>query len=91
MEYRIAESASGSAVLHITEVHALSSFRLRAKFSTGETRVLDFTPLLDTEAFRPLCDPALFGQVGLDHGVPVWQNGAIDLSPAYIYTQGSAV
>ena len=87
MEYRIAESASGSAVLHITEVHALSSFRLRAKFSTGETRVLDFTPLLDTEAFRPLCDPALFGQVG----VPVWQNGAIDLSPAYIYTQGSAV
>ena len=41
MEYRIAESASGSAVLHITEVHALSSFRLWAKFSTGETRVLD--------------------------------------------------
>ena len=35
--------------------------------------------------------PAVFGQVGLDHGVPVWQNGAIDLSPAYIYTQGSAV
>ena len=65
MEYRIAESASGSAVLHITEVHALSGFRLWAKFSTGETRVLDFTPLLDTEAFRPLCDPALFGQVGL--------------------------
>ena len=91
MEYRIAESASGSAVLHITEVHALSGFRLWAKFSTGESRVLDLTPLLDAEAFHPLCDPALFRQVGLDHGVPIWQNGAIDLSPAYIYTQGSAV
>ena len=77
MEYRIAESASGSAVLHITEVHALSGFRLWAKFSTGETRVLDFTPLLDTEAFRPLCDPASSGR---SVWITVFRSGRMVLS-----------
>ena len=30
----------------------------------------------------------LFNAVSLDHGIPVWQNGDIDISPEYLYENG---
>jgi hypothetical protein len=49
-------------------------------------RDADITPLLDTEAFSPLRDPAVFEPVTVDEdlGTIVWPGGA-DLDPSVIY------
>lgn len=49
-------------------------------------RDVDIAPLLDSAAFAPLRDPALFGQVKVDEetGTIVWP-GDVDLDPDVIY------
>lgn len=55
------------------------------RFTTGEAKIFDFRPLLKNAAFKPLSDIKIFNAVYLDHGVPVWENGNIDISPQYLY------
>jgi hypothetical protein len=59
---------------------------VRIVFADGEVRDVDITPLLDTPAFSPLRDPALFEQVRIDEqtGAIVWP-GDVDLDPDVIY------
>jgi hypothetical protein len=59
---------------------------VRIVFADGEVRDVDVTPLLDTPAFSPLRDPALFEQVKIDEqtGAIVWP-GDVDLDPDVIY------
>jgi hypothetical protein len=59
---------------------------VRIVFADGEVRDVDITPLLDTPAFSPLRDPALFEQVKIDEhtGTIVWP-GEVDLDPDVIY------
>jgi len=59
---------------------------VRIVFADGEVRDVDVTPLLDTPAFEPLRDPALFEQVKVDEetGTIVWP-GDVDLDPDVIY------
>ncbi|MCW3020222.1 MAG: hypothetical protein JWN10_2530 [Solirubrobacterales bacterium] len=47
---------------------------------------MDITPLLDTPAFAPLRDPAMFEQVKIDDqtGTLTWP-GDLDLDPDVIY------
>lgn len=39
---------------------------VRIVFADGEVRDVDITPLLDTHAFSPLRDPAMFERVAVD-------------------------
>jgi hypothetical protein len=59
---------------------------VRIVFADGEVRDVDITPLLNTSAFSPLRDPALFEQVKIDEqtGTIVWP-GDVDLDPDVIY------
>lgn len=59
---------------------------VRIVFADGEIRDVDVTPLLDTPAFSPLRDPAVFEQVKVDEqtGTIVWP-GDVDLAPDVIY------
>jgi len=59
---------------------------VRVVFVDGEVRDVDITPLLDTPAFSPLRDPALFEQVKIDEqtGTITWP-GDVDLDPDVIY------
>jgi hypothetical protein len=59
---------------------------VRIVFADGEVRDVDVTPLLDTPAFSPLRNPALFEQVKIDEqtGTIVWP-GDVDLDPDVIY------
>src|SRR6202050_269817 len=59
---------------------------VRIVFADGEVRALDITPLLDTPAFSPLRDPALFERVKIDEqtGTIAWP-GDVDLDPDVIY------
>lgn len=61
-------------------------YTVRVVFADGEVRDVDITPLLDTPAFSPLRDPALFNQVKVDEltGTIVWP-GDVDLDPDVIY------
>jgi hypothetical protein len=59
---------------------------VRVMFADGEVRDVDITPLLDTEVFAPLRDPAIFEQVTVDDeiGTLAWP-GSADLDPDVIY------
>ncbi len=59
---------------------------VRIVFADGEVRDVDITPLLDTPAFAPLRDPAMFSQVKVDEqtGTITWP-GDVDLDPDVIY------
>jgi Protein of unknown function (DUF2442) len=59
---------------------------VRIVFADGEVRDVDITPLLDTPAFSPLRDPAVFSQVRVDEetGTITWP-GDVDLDPDVIY------
>jgi hypothetical protein len=65
---------------------ARPGYVVRVMFADGEVRDVDITPLLDTEVFSPLRDPAIFGQVSVDEeiGTIAWPGGA-DLDPYVIY------
>ena len=74
--------------LKIVGVRPLEGHRLWVRFSSGEARVFDVTPLLETPAFAPLADEDVFSTVFIDYGVPVWNNGEIDISPDTLYRNG---
>jgi len=67
-------------------VIARPAHTVRIVFRDGEVRDADITPLLDTPAFSPLRDPAVFEQVRVDEqtGTITWP-GDIDLDPDVIY------
>jgi len=59
---------------------------VRIVFADGEVRDVDITPLLDTPAFSPLRETAIFEQVKVDEntGTITWP-GDVDLDPDVIY------
>jgi hypothetical protein len=63
-----------------------SGHTVRILFADGEVRDVDITPLLDTPAFSPLRDPAVFERVTVDErtGTITWP-GDVDLDPDVIY------
>jgi hypothetical protein len=65
---------------------ARAEHTVRIVFVDGEVRDVDITPLLDTPAFSPLRDLALFEQVKIDEqtGTITWP-GDVDLDPDVIY------
>ncbi|MDR0688869.1 MAG: DUF2442 domain-containing protein [Spirochaetaceae bacterium] len=77
-------------LLKVIVAQPLDDYRMRLEFSTGETREFDFAPLLDTPCFRPLREKALFDQVYLDHGVPSWDGGNIDIAPEALFEAGTS-
>jgi hypothetical protein len=72
-------------LLKVIAVHPLDDYRMRLEFSTGEIREVDFAPLLDAPCFQPLREKMLFDQVYLDHGVPSWDGGNIDIAPEAVF------
>jgi hypothetical protein len=56
-------------LLKVIDAQPLDGYRMYLEFSTGKTKVFDFTPLLDIPCFRPLREKSLFNKVYLDHGM----------------------
>ena len=81
----IAYAGEASVPIKISGVRAMDDYLLWIRFNTGEARVFDFKPLLDSPAFAPLADKAVFRDVYIDYGIPVWNDGDIDISPEYLY------
>ena len=84
----IAYAGDRKPVLRVTGVRPLNDFRLWTRFNNGEARVFDFEPLLKMPGYAPLSNIDTFKGVYIDYGVPVWNNGDIDIAPEYLYENG---
>ncbi|WEV72989.1 DUF2442 domain-containing protein [Bifidobacterium sp. ESL0790] len=72
--------------LKVESVRVTDDHIMLVVFSTGETRLCDFTELFDkVPAFEPLRDEKVFEDAKVVHGIPMWQNGTVDISPIYLY------
>lgn len=81
----IAYAGDPAPALKVSGVRPLDGLTLWVRFNTGEARLFDCGALVNTPAFSPLRDPAVFKGVYIDYGIPVWNDGDIDLSPEFIY------
>lgn len=87
----IAYAGEKTPSIKVKSVRPLDGYKLWLRFSTNEEKVFDLTPLLEMPVFAPLKDKALFNNVYVDLGVPVWMNGEIDLAPEKLYAEGIPV
>ena len=79
----LAKEVAPRSPWRVTEVEALSGFRLRVAFTDGLTGVVDISGLVHSPkagVFAALSDPSLFAQVMLDYGAVTWP-GELDLAP----------
>lgn len=84
----IAYAGEPAPIIKVTGVRPLEDYKLWLRFNTGETKIYDFKPLLNTLAFQPLTDTSVFQNVYIDYGIPSWNDGAIDIDPEVLYKEG---
>ena len=72
-------------LLTVKSVRPLADFKLLIRFSTGEEKKVDTSSLLNEPAFKALQDISVFNSVYIDYGTVVWNDGAIDIAPEYLY------
>lgn len=86
----IAYAGEKTPAIKVSGIRPMEDFFLWIRFSTGEVRVFDLKPLLDSPAFAPLKDKAVFQGVYIDYGVAVWMDGDVDIAPEYLYQNSIA-
>lgn len=84
----IAYSGNRTPELKVSGVRPMDNYLLWVRFNNGEAKVFDFKPLLEKPAYAPLKDIDVFKGVYIDYGIPVWNDGDIDISPEYLYENG---
>ncbi|MDR2895830.1 MAG: DUF2442 domain-containing protein [Propionibacteriaceae bacterium] len=77
--------AYAEPLITVVGIQAQPDHRLWLRFSTGEEKTVDMTPLLSAGVFAQLRDTQTFTRVALDGGVPTWPDVNIDVSPEYLY------
>jgi len=71
-------------VVKVISARALDDYKLWVRFASGETKEVDFKPLLKKKAFLGLNDEEIWKGVYVDYNTTVWDNGAIDIAPEYL-------
>lgn len=84
---QIAYAGDPAPMLKVWGVRPLEDYRLWLRFSTGEDKIFDLKPLLSLPAFAPLVEESTFRSVYIDYGVPVWNDGNIDIAPEELYAK----
>lgn len=84
----IAYAGDPTPLMKVSGVRPLDDYKLWVRFNTGEAKIFDFLPLLDTPGYAPLRDARTFREVYIDCGVAVWSDGDIDIAPEYLYEHG---
>lgn len=91
IEDGIAYAGEKSPAIQVKSVRPLDDYKLWLRFNTNEIKVFDFMPLLNYPVYEPLKNKAVFDNVYLDYGVPVWKNGEIDIAPEQLYAKGNFI
>ena len=86
----IAYAGEKTPIIKVSGIRPMDNHLLWIRFNTGEAKVFDLKPLLDSPAFAPLKDESLFRGVYIDYGVSVWMDGEIDIAPEYLYQNSIA-
>lgn len=81
----VAYAGEKTPELRVCGVRPLEDYKLWLRFSTGESKIFDFSALLSKPAFAPLIDKAVFQSVYIDYGITVWNDGEIDIAPKFLY------
>jgi hypothetical protein len=82
----------GKAYPKIRNVEPQSGKTILVTFENGIQKAYDCTPLLKSEAFRPLQDDAIFRCAHTDtHGYGVVWNDEIDLAESEVWLNGQNV
>ena len=71
-------------LLRVIAAEYVSDYTLRLTFSTGEVRLVDFTPLMQKGICRKLQDMDYFKSFRLDPFTVDW-NDEIGFAPQYLY------
>ncbi|MDR0919982.1 MAG: DUF2442 domain-containing protein [Oscillospiraceae bacterium] len=80
----VAYAGEVTPLLKIAKIRALSDYKLFVVFNNNTMGIFDFKPFLEEIAFEPLKEISKFQGVYLEYGVPVWENGEIDIAPEFI-------
>ncbi len=76
----------------IISVESKKGKRLLVTFSNGIKKLYDCSPLLESDAFKPLLNDVLFKAVHVDkHGYGVIWTDDLDLSESELWINGSPI
>jgi hypothetical protein len=87
----IAYAGNPTPLLTVCGVRPLDDYKLWVRFSTGEAKTFDVKPLFEKPVFKPLADRDIFNAAYIDYGTVVWADGSIDISPDWLYEEGTLV
>ena len=76
-------------LLRVVDVDYLHDFVMRLDFNNGESRIVNFAPLLHGKFKDELRDIHNFIQFGLNDWTLEWYNG-VDFAPEFLYEHGTA-
>ena len=76
-------------LLKVTAAEYVNNYTLRLTFSTGEVKLVDFTPLMQKGICRKLQDMNYFKSFRLDPFTVDW-NDEIGFAPERLYEMGEA-
>lgn len=74
-------------ILRVIKAEYLSGYRLQLTFNNGESRVVDFVPLMQKGVCRKLQDMEYFRSFTLDPFTVDWNN-EIGFAPEFLYEHG---
>lgn len=78
-------------IIKVCGIRPLDNHMLLLRFNTGEIKIFDFKSLLEKTVYEPLKDIDIFKSVYIDYGVPVWNEGDIDIAPEFLYENSATV
>ena len=70
--------------MEVIKADYLDGYRLKLRFSNGETRIADLESSLTGPVFQPLQDIEFFKKFSIPFNTVQWENGA-DFAPEYLY------
>ena len=74
-------------ILKVTAAEYVDGYCLMLSFNNGESRVVDFAPLMQKGICRKLQDVDYFKSFSLDHFTVDWHN-EIGFAPEFLYERG---
>ena len=80
-----ADNNSNKKDLKIIEIKIISELSMLVTFSNDEKRIFDLKEIVKYPAYEKLKDFEIFKNAYIEHGIIVWDNGNIDISPETVY------
>ncbi len=88
---------SNNESIKVVEIKIITDLCMLVTFNNGEKRIFDATKILKYPIYEPLKNYEIFKNAYVEHGVIIWENGKIDISPemvynnSYVYEQGNII